>query len=819
MRTAPLLVVLIALAVGAGSCAREDAAVQDARTAIAHLDLARAERCLQGVDSEEASQLRAEIRKLRQRESEAPAQAAPLPFGRPAAPIKSGATPSAGLARKPSATADERVVRAPLPIASADEQAESASESDSGEPAAKPVDESPLGQMLARARTSLEKKQWVQGLAVLDEAQAASGNRESEVAEVRQELLSAALEDSDALLARVSQIERSGRAQQAWQTLAQEAQRFPEDGEFILFQREVENLRIRVGAAPLAPRVASSQPKRPTSAIAAALAKMSATEREAAAREWEAAGDFEAARAAWLAAGEKLSFGEERDRAFGHASDLLGRIALRTELSEALRADSRVLTEAGISANGAGSPVVDGERTSWEKLPLATLLRAAALVELSDAARKGVLWERILRGGPKEKERALEELGQWQERGDISAADAAGMVARARTESAKGGWTYKDGKWIGAADAAADERKKELARLAQIFSQAHPEERDAAFAELVATDDEELIAAALEERWNKHARTLAKSATLRELEQLAELRRELDVARKAALALIFDEEEYFYPYNPPECPPEKAAKYAGVQRRVDELVDAVRTVWKRSRPVRIPEPVREALDELAWNREHQEALEISFDLPKEVPAFVFGLPAKLAEVGLAEFAWDAGEQAELATSRKVVALNERLFTQAEASKTGDPAAIPNTEEREQVRVTNAYRALMGRRALAWNAKLQIAAQGHSEYMANTGDFGHTEKGRPGRETPFDRMKQAGYEAGVSENCSMNQTDPEGTHVGWMHSSGHHRNLLMAGHREMASGLASSYWTQNFGTGKSFEALLDAPASEPAPRGR
>ena len=62
--------------------------------------------------------------------------------------------------------------------------------------------------------------------------------------------------------------------------------------------------------------------------------------------------------------------------------------------------------------------------------------------------------------------------------------------------------------------------------------------------------------------------------------------------------------------------------------------------------------------------------------------------------------------------------------------------------------------------------------------------------------------------GASENCHMGSGDPLGAHNGWRRSSGHHRNLLMPGHREMASGLSGYYWTQNFGTGTDFLDDLD-----------
>ncbi|HUR28198.1 MAG TPA: CAP domain-containing protein, partial [Planctomycetota bacterium] len=169
------------------------------------------------------------------------------------------------------------------------------------------------------------------------------------------------------------------------------------------------------------------------------------------------------------------------------------------------------------------------------------------------------------------------------------------------------------------------------------------------------------------------------------------------------------------------------------------------------------------------------------------------------------FAWDAQERAALGESERIEARNERLWAALEHAETSD--SVPNSDEQRQVRITNAYRRMLGRRALAWNPRLEAAAQGHSDHMANTGDFAHEEQGDPARSTPTDRAKLAGYPSGASENISMGRGDPQSAHEGWTHSSGHHRNLLMQSHREMASAIASSYWTQNFGTDASFQSDL------------
>jgi uncharacterized protein YkwD len=87
-------------------------------------------------------------------------------------------------------------------------------------------------------------------------------------------------------------------------------------------------------------------------------------------------------------------------------------------------------------------------------------------------------------------------------------------------------------------------------------------------------------------------------------------------------------------------------------------------------------------------------------------------------------------------------------------------------------------------------------------MANTGHFGHFEDD-PERHSVVDRLKLVDYVHGGSENVARNGGGARGAHDGWLQSSGHHRNILGAGHKEMASALSGFYWTQNFGRGESF----------------
>jgi hypothetical protein len=397
------------------------------------------------------------------------------------------------------------------------------------------------------------------------------------------------------------------------------------------------------------------------------------------------------------------------------------------------------------------------------------------------------------------------------QRGDIDPVRASGLVARAKGELGDGGWTFQDGRWIAAALAGAEDataravlRDAALARRVGQFVRSDPRERDRMFAEWLSEGDPELIASALQARAEDTWRRIERSPVLRQIAGLAEDRRRLDAARDKALALIFDEERYFYPYTPPACPADQAAKYPAVQREVDVLVGEVRKLWEGARRVKPGAALRELLDDLGWTI--AKAAEWRIVLP-ELPAeskYVLTLPAG-EDVGLREFAWDAGERAALDLWDRIEARNERLWRELDGAR---PAPeVPGAGERDQVRITNAYRRLLGRGALAWNPKIQAAAQGHSEYMANSGNFGHVEEGDPARRTLMDRLGLVGYTLGGGENISMGRGDPRSAHEGWCQSSGHHRNLLGKDHREMASAIASAYWTQNFGMDSSFLADL------------
>ena len=282
---------------------------------------------------------------------------------------------------------------------------------------------------------------------------------------------------------------------------------------------------------------------------------------------------------------------------------------------------------------------------------------------------------------------------------------------------------------------------------------------------------------------------IEKHAFRKTVEKFAAERQKLDAAREHAKALIYDETAYFYPYRPPAVDEEKAKAYWPVQRDVDERVAVVRELWKSKERARVPKALLDDAASLRWIGSVLAEFGAADAAIAERTSWVRCLPDD-GNLTLQTFSVDEAEKAKFALWQRIEA-----FDDAKASLMSDA-------ERQQVRVTNEYRRMFGHRPLAVNPKLLEAARGHSEEMSRLGYFGHFSP-VAGRRTPFDRMRLAGYAAGVGENCAINDSAVS-AHDAWLHSSGHHRNLLSPGHTEFAVGNAGRYWTQNFGRGTEYE---------------
>lgn len=308
-------------------------------------------------------------------------------------------------------------------------------------------------------------------------------------------------------------------------------------------------------------------------------------------------------------------------------------------------------------------------------------------------------------------------------------------------------------------------------------------------AEFVRQQEEELIARLRVQLDTAYASILA-DKSFKKVAKLTAKKNELDKRRAYALELIFDEKKYFYPYR------QRSAEYYPVQKEVDHRVDAVRELWDDGASVRIAasDAVKRSLKEFD---EAVVELNKRFVDTEEKEGEVWFLRSYFGrKLTIRTHFRDADELELLQYSAEVM--------EANVSVPGDISNI----EREQVRVTNLYRMMFARWPVRIVEKLVLSSRGHCEEMSRIGYFGHFSP-TPGRKTPYDRMRLAGYQYGASENIVAGTSDPKSAHQRWCHSSGHHRNLLMSAWTEMGTGHSGGFMCQNFGRAPK-HSKIDAP---------
>lgn len=290
----------------------------------------------------------------------------------------------------------------------------------------------------------------------------------------------------------------------------------------------------------------------------------------------------------------------------------------------------------------------------------------------------------------------------------------------------------------------------------------------------------EQVAKLRERQKSLYERLLEQPVFSKKLAKLKERRDELDRARDYALKLIFDEVKYFYPYR------DRMGEYTPVQKEVGDRVDAVREIWNDPMTVNLKtdSTTKGILEDIAeTNRELAELGVGTADFEREIRRLTVYLDHTFT---VRDFFVDEVDRSVIDYSRKVM----------EHNATAD--SVARDPERAQVRITNEYRIMMGRKALVLDDRLVKSARGHCEEMSREGYFSHFSP-HPERRTPDLRMKAEGYPGmPSSENIHMGSGSPEGAFNGWFHSSGHHRNMLQKVWTEMGTGQAGKYWTQNFG---------------------
>jgi hypothetical protein len=103
-----------------------------------------------------------------------------------------------------------------------------------------------------------------------------------------------------------------------------------------------------------------------------------------------------------------------------------------------------------------------------------------------------------------------------------------------------------------------------------------------------------------------------------------------------------------------------------------------------------------------------------------------------------------------------------------------PAFAQTPEEKQIVDLANKSRAEAGVPALQWDAALAAAARAHALRMAQEGPISHRYGGEAG--LPERAATAGAHFSLIEENIAIGPT-PAQIHDGWMHSPGHHDNLL------------------------------------------
>lgn len=344
--------------------------------------------------------------------------------------------------------------------------------------------------------------------------------------------------------------------------------------------------------------------------------------------------------------------------------------------------------------------------------------------------------------------------------------------------------------------------------------------------------------ASIREEAGRLVETVAKDPAFKALEKLRARRDELDRRRAHALLAIFNETHWPYPHNDPAT----ARAYDLVTEEVMRRWRSVQEVWNET--LKVPAPKGEALEKAVARH-----AAIVTELMSK------GLDTATLSAAMDPYALYVGAGVltirsyyRTADERDLLAYNRWVMEVYNPSR----LAVATDAEREQVRITNEYRTMMGwafrvqpgpdayasiepktldavlgkatetarqpLRAVRIDDRLVASARAHSRDMATRGFFAHEAPANPATgdaaSSPFERMQKAGYMgAGMSENIA-GAGGPMDAHLMWLRSSGHHRNIV-SDWADMGVGFAGP-WTQNFGVGGGAPTELPGTAKAPAP---
>ncbi len=333
----------------------------------------------------------------------------------------------------------------------------------------------------------------------------------------------------------------------------------------------------------------------------------------------------------------------------------------------------------------------------------------------------------------------------------------------------------------------------------------------------------DVIREAIRELWEKSNRRLGRKSNLRVFKKLVEARGELDALRASTLALIRHPELYPYPYKAPHASPEAVKAYLSSQESIDDAVEAMRALWRKSPSVKMPALMQKHLALALWtrraNKRADAELAVSVKLARpDVPPWIYGLPLEgelpKDAVTIESFGLSLVEARMLAEGRAILAWNNAQLEEALAGAMGGRIGGAGRQfeqdrirdEFDQVRATNDYRRLFGLQVLAWDGRLYAACRQHAEYLWESGYFGHVQ---PTVEfaTFADRAKRAGYTEKVYENCHKGSNQPFDVLKSLAQSSAHHRTMLLESVHEIATARSGLAWVQNYGLDMGFRSAI------------
>ncbi len=430
----------------------------------------------------------------------------------------------------------------------------------------------------------------------------------------------------------------------------------------------------------------------------------------------------------------------------------------------------------GVMVSGAGTV----EYVRWSQAAVSELVALFEQLEADPAAHLDFAAFCFANGLPARGDQALVRAA---EQADLKP-EIDGILARSRglADAPDAGFVVVDGRWISLDEHAKRKKAGSLADLSDQARDRRPERRREAWQMLSEKEaGRPILAAVLNELLTAKLADITEAKEMRSLELLIEDRVLLEERRAHALELIFDVERYTK---------DKGYKiYQEAQKEVELRVDAVEELWssrKRARQVKLGSPFRRDVIEA---RELVAAFQ-QFGIPEPdlgEASIWKHLDPNVRVLSVQNLARDAAEAKSIQFELQLIASNSLVEG-------------PKDPERDQVRITNEYRRMMGRRVLALDARLLESALGHSEEMSLLGYFSHTSP-TPGRETMGKRARLAGYPAGAGENIYNGSGSAQAAHDAWFRSPGHHRNILDPRHTAMGSGLGGGKWTQNFGVAK------------------